>query len=205
MSSSSSSDQSKPPVRPEIKVIPKDGIFQPPYIPAPGCKGRNTNKLSVLKNSIMKSVWKHQHAWPFHFPVDTVKLGIPDYFDIIKKPMDLGTIRKRLDNMYYWDAEEGIQDFILMFTNCYTYNKGGEDIVLMAKNLEKFFVSKVKTLPSEEVVLDSEGGVKTVKPKPPVISKPAPPVTPGLPGQVTKPPPLSSTPSLPTPQVRHHQ
>ena len=75
----------------------------------------------------------------------------------------------------------------------------------MAKNLEKFFVSKVKTLPSEEVVLDSEGGVKTVKPKPPVISKPAPPVTPGLPGQVTKPPPLSSTPSLPTPQVRHHQ
>merc|ERR1712079_308551 len=58
----------------------------------------------------MKSMWKHHHAWPFHFPVDTVKLGLPDYFEIIKKPMDLGTIRKRLDNNYYWEAQECVQD-----------------------------------------------------------------------------------------------
>ena len=172
MASSASSD--KPPARPEVKVIPKDGIFQPPTQPPPGCRGRNTNKLSGLKNTIMKSMWKHQHAWPFHFPVDTVKLNIPDYFNIIKKPMDMGTIRKRLDNNYYWEAEECIQDFIQMFTNCYTYNKAGEDIVLMAKNLEKFFVSKVKTLPSEEIVIESADS----KPKPKPVSKP--PTTPSL-------------------------
>jgi hypothetical protein len=55
-----------------------------------------------LKNTLVKGMWKHQHGWPFHLPVDTVKLRLPDYFTIIKKPMDLGTIKKRLDHNYYW-------------------------------------------------------------------------------------------------------
>jgi hypothetical protein len=42
---------------------------------------------------IISSLWKNNHAWIFHEPVDPVKLGIPDYFDIIKNPMDLGTIK----------------------------------------------------------------------------------------------------------------
>lgn len=25
----------------------------------------------------MKGMWKHQFAWPFHVPVDPVKLGLP--------------------------------------------------------------------------------------------------------------------------------
>ena len=88
--------------------------------------------------------------------------------------MDIGTIKKRLDNNYYWEAQECIQDFKQMFTNCYIYNKPGEDIVIMAKSLEKFFISKVRTLPTEEIVIDSEGGIKSVKPKP--ISKPPTPL-----------------------------
>jgi hypothetical protein len=64
--------------------------------------GRVTNQTQFLKNTVVKGMWKHQHGWPFHLPVDTVKLRLPDYFDIIKKPMDLGTIKKRLDNNYYW-------------------------------------------------------------------------------------------------------
>lgn len=69
---------------------------------------------------------KHQHGWPFLNPVDTVKLGLPDYFKIIKRPMDMGTIKKRLENNYYWAAAECIEDTNLMFTNCYMYNKPGE-------------------------------------------------------------------------------
>lgn len=37
--------------------------------------------------------------------------------------MDLGTIKKRLENNYYWTASECMQDFNAMFTNCYIYNK----------------------------------------------------------------------------------
>jgi hypothetical protein len=58
--------------------------------------------------------------------------------------MDLGTIKKRLENNYYWSAKECIQDFNTMFTNCYVYNKPGEDVVVMAQTLEKLFLTKVK-------------------------------------------------------------
>lgn len=33
------------------------------------------------------------YAWPFYKPVDADVLGLHDYHDIIKKPMDLGTIK----------------------------------------------------------------------------------------------------------------
>lgn len=41
--------------------------------------------------------------------------------------MDMGTIKKRLENSYYWSASECMQDFNTMFTNCYIYNKVGSE------------------------------------------------------------------------------
>jgi len=38
----------------------------------------------------------------------------------------MGTIKKRLDSMHYNSAQECIDDFNQMFTNCYTYNKPNE-------------------------------------------------------------------------------
>jgi hypothetical protein len=42
---------------------------------------------------------------------------------VIKNPMDMGTIKRRLENNYYRSASECMQDFNTMFTNCYIYNK----------------------------------------------------------------------------------
>lgn len=77
--------------------------------------------------------------------------SVQDYHKIIKKPMDLGTIKKRLENNYYRESRECLNDFKTMFTNCYVYNKPGEDIVLMAQALEKIFLTKVADMPKEEV------------------------------------------------------
>jgi len=33
------------------------------------------------------------YAWPFYKPVDAELLGLHDYHEIIKKPMDLGTVK----------------------------------------------------------------------------------------------------------------
>jgi hypothetical protein len=43
---------------------------------------------------------KHE-AWIFLEPVDPVKLGITDYFRLIAKPMDLGTIKENLRKHTY--------------------------------------------------------------------------------------------------------
>lgn len=42
---------------------------------------------------ILNNVWKLKGAFYFHSPVDPVRLKIDDYFEIIKKPMDFGTIK----------------------------------------------------------------------------------------------------------------
>uniref|UniRef100_A0A3Q3WZV2 Bromo domain-containing protein n=1 Tax=Mola mola TaxID=94237 RepID=A0A3Q3WZV2_MOLML len=95
----------------------------PPEYINPARPKRQTNQLQYLLKMVVKALWKHQFAWPFHAPVDAVKLNLPDYYTIIKTPMDMGTIKKRLENSYYWNAQECIQDFNTMFTNCYIYNK----------------------------------------------------------------------------------
>ncbi|XP_022084196.1 bromodomain-containing protein 4-like [Acanthaster planci] len=115
--------------------------------------GRMTNQLQYLQKTVMKALWKHQFAWPFHAPVDPEKLSLPDYFKIIKHPMDLGTIKKKLESNSYYSAKDCISDFNLMFTNCYVYNKPGEDVVLMGQALEKLFLTKVAQMPQEEVEL----------------------------------------------------
>ncbi|XP_008634555.2 PREDICTED: bromodomain-containing protein 2 [Corvus brachyrhynchos] len=102
----------------------------PPEVSNPKKPGRITNQLQYLHKVVMKALWKHQFAWPFRQPVDAVKLGLPDYHKIIKQPMDMGTIKRRLENNYYWGAAECMQDFNTMFTNCYIYNKP-------TKNLKK--------------------------------------------------------------------
>ncbi|XP_035523762.1 bromodomain-containing protein 3a isoform X2 [Morone saxatilis] len=123
----------------------------PPEVSNPTKPGRRTNQLQFMQNVAIKSLWRHQFAWPFYQPVDAVALGLSDYHTIITSPMDLGTIKKRLENNYYWSASECMQDFNTMFTNCYIYNKPTDDIVLMALALEKIFLQKVAQMPQNEV------------------------------------------------------
>ncbi|CAG5018839.1 unnamed protein product [Parnassius apollo] len=132
---------------------------------APRRQGRITNQLQFLQKNVIKAVWKHKFAWPFHQPVDAKKLNLPDYHKIIKKPMDLGTIKKRLESNYYYSAQECIQDFNTMFTNCYVYNKPGEDVVVMAQTLEKLFLNRIAQMDKEEKEIEvpsnsAKAGVK---------------------------------------------
>ncbi|NWU04508.1 BRDT protein, partial [Urocynchramus pylzowi] len=112
--------------------------------------GCQTNQLQYLQRVVMRAVWRHNFSWPFHQPVDAAALNLPDYYTIIKKPMDLGTIKKRLEHNYYTKAAECIEDFKTMFWNCYMYNKPGDDIVFMAEELEKVFMQKIAHMPPEE-------------------------------------------------------
>uniref|UniRef100_A0A8C6T5P3 Bromodomain containing 4 n=1 Tax=Neogobius melanostomus TaxID=47308 RepID=A0A8C6T5P3_9GOBI len=169
---------------------------------------RQTNQLQFLLKVVVKSLWKHQFAWPFQAPVDAIKLNLPDYYSIIKIPMDMGTIKKRLENSYYRNAQECIQDFNTMFTNCYIYNKPGDDIVLMAEALEKAFLQKVSEMPQEEIeiaVMTGKGRGRGRKDsglnlKPGAIIDPSS-TTPQTRGLSSLPIPQSRGPALGTPSL----
>lgn len=36
-----------------------------------------TNQLTFIKRTVFPTVFKHSYAWPFHKPVDVVKLNLP--------------------------------------------------------------------------------------------------------------------------------
>ncbi|XP_010732649.1 bromodomain testis-specific protein isoform X1 [Larimichthys crocea] len=140
----------------DVKVCPTpSGNPPPPEVINPKKPGRVTNQLQYLEKVVIKALWRHQFSWPFRQPVDAVALRLPDYYTIITNPMDLSTINKRLQNKYYWRALECIQDFNTMFTNCYVYNRPGDDIVFMAQTLEKLFLQKVSQMPQQECEVPS--------------------------------------------------
>ncbi|KAM5322679.1 bromodomain testis-specific protein [Glossophaga mutica] len=131
----------------------------PEYINAKK-NGRWTNQLQYLQRIVLKALWRHSFSWPFQQPVDAVKLKLPDYYAIVKNPMDLRTIKKRLEHKYYVQASECIEDFNTMFSNCYLYNKPGDDIVLMAQALEKLFKQKILHMPQEEQVVSGKERIR---------------------------------------------
>lgn len=78
-------------------------------------------------------------ALPFAEPVDWRALELFDYPKIVRKPMDLGTVKRKLDKHQYEDIEECAQDIRLIWNNCKTYNADGSDFYLLAESLSKRF------------------------------------------------------------------
>nr|TKW36969.1 hypothetical protein SEVIR_1G016300v2 [Setaria viridis] len=90
-------------------------------------------------SSLLSRLMKHKFAWVFNKPVDAVGLGLHDYFEIIRHPMDLGTIRGRLSHGQYRNPKEFAEDVRLTFQNAMTYNPKGHDVHIMAEQLLGIF------------------------------------------------------------------
>lgn len=105
---------------------------------------RIDRKGSMQCVTLVKSLISHSYGWVFSKPVDPVALNIPDYFTIISHPMDLGTIKSKLEKNLYSDIEEVAADVRLTFSNAMTYNPPGNDVYLMANELSKIFDRKWK-------------------------------------------------------------
>nr|6DBC_A Chain A, Bromodomain-containing protein 2 [Homo sapiens]6DDJ_A Chain A, Bromodomain-containing protein 2 [Homo sapiens]6WWB_A Chain A, Bromodomain-containing protein 2 [Homo sapiens]7VRM_A Chain A, Bromodomain-containing protein 2 [Homo sapiens]7VS0_A Chain A, Bromodomain-containing protein 2 [Homo sapiens] len=101
-------------------------------------------------NGILKELLSKKHAayaWPFYKPVDASALGLHDYHDIIKHPMDLSTVKRKMENRDYRDAQEFAADVRLMFSNCYKYNPPDHDVVAMARKLQDVFEFRYAKMP----------------------------------------------------------
>ena len=79
---------------------------------------------------------------PFADPVDWVTLKIPEYPKIIKWPMDLGTMEKKLAASEYRNAKHFELDMRLMFNNCYLFNATTDLVYQMGKRYEAIFDAK---------------------------------------------------------------
>ncbi|KAF4358095.1 hypothetical protein F8388_009378 [Cannabis sativa] len=99
---------------------------------------------SLVKASFKQSMHDHVDAWPFKEPVDA--RDVPDYYDIIKDPMDLRTLSKRVESeQYYVTLEMFIADVKRMFVNARTYNSPETIYYKCSTRLETHFQSKVQS------------------------------------------------------------
>lgn len=100
-------------------------------------------------SALLEKLMKHKHGWVFNAPVDAKALGLLDYFTIIKHPMDLGTVKSRLNKNWYKSPKEFAEDVRLTFHNAMTYNPKGQDVNTMADLLLQMFEEKWAVIEAE--------------------------------------------------------
>lgn len=101
-------------------------------------------KISKLFLPLLEKLYNQDPAGePFRKPVDVVKYRVPDYYKLIHHPIDLTTIRQRLENHeYQGDAWRFIADMQLLFANAYIFNKRGTVVYDFTNKLNKIWTNE---------------------------------------------------------------
>lgn len=126
----------------EGSILP-EGDYDPPEGSE---KGLPKHQMKYAA-SVLRSVKRLKDASAFLAPVDPVKLNIPTYFDVIQKPMDLGTMEKKLHAGDYESVSQFVGDFELIMLNCMTFNGNDSFISGMARNVKGSFIKHMAHMP----------------------------------------------------------
>eukprot|EP00567_Pseudictyota_dubia_P016764 CAMPEP_0197462860 /NCGR_PEP_ID=MMETSP1175-20131217/60214_1 /TAXON_ID=1003142 /ORGANISM="Triceratium dubium, Strain CCMP147" /LENGTH=212 /DNA_ID=CAMNT_0042998465 /DNA_START=43 /DNA_END=677 /DNA_ORIENTATION=+ len=102
---------------------------------------------------LVAQIYAKSDAEPFREPVDWKSLGLFDYPQIIKKPMDLGQVKRKIETGKYGAIHDAAEDVRLIWKNCMQYNADGSDFFILAQNMSKKFEDKFAKLQKD---LDSK-------------------------------------------------
>lgn len=152
----------------------------------PGEKSASNQNSSGSKNRqvsyclrLVKDLMRLKDGYAFSRPIDQLWAldQLPGYFDIVKQPMDLGTIRHWLEKNHYmrtsgkeeveevvFDLDAFKSDVCLVFGNAKAYNRPGDLFYESASRLLEKFEGKMKQMPSSEE-LDHQAAKKNKKRK----------------------------------------
>ncbi|KAG0147815.1 hypothetical protein CROQUDRAFT_655590 [Cronartium quercuum f. sp. fusiforme G11] len=170
-----------------IKLVPS--LVKKPK-PAPKPKKFQASGMTIpdhkLCQSLLKKLASNPLGAPFRRPVDPIRQGAPDYFNIISNPMDFKTMSDKLEMGQYPDREAFRDDFNLVIQNCKTYNLA--DSPLVTRHAEPMKVMFDKQWERSEKTMNAvqakgiggtgTGWMKPTDPKPLLPSTNAPPLAP---------------------------
>lgn len=98
--------------------------------------------------SVFDKLQTHPSYFAFGAPVNAELLQIPTYHEIIRRPMDFGTIRERYNKGGYDNPNQILRDVKLVFYNCYLFNLPDDVVTQMGRDLQTEFnrLSKARGL-----------------------------------------------------------
>lgn len=70
-------------------------------------------------------------------------MSLQDYFDIVKNPMDLSTIKRKLDTGQYQEPWQYVDDVWLMFNNAWLYNRKTSRVYKFCTKLAEVFEQEI--------------------------------------------------------------
>ena len=99
---------------------------------------------------IMQELLSYRISLMFSQPVDPERDECPDYLTIIKNPMDLGTIVKKIESNSYQTVAEWRNDVHQVWENAYTYNRRNSLVGILAQQLESIFKNLTEFVTEDE-------------------------------------------------------
>jgi len=185
-------------IKPKPLPVPKDVSLPPPVVeksvvaslpPKAQSEDRPRKAVQTMPPEHVRQcrrVWKkmvtHKSSLHFRSPVDPIAENIPTYPNIVKHPMDLGTIKNKLDGGNYGSLQSFEEDVRLMINNCfkfnqigtYVYNEGQELETVFEKEWTDILVSAGATVPELNItIVETPKKVSTSSAPIPVAHAPA--------------------------------
>lgn len=106
--------------------------------------------LSELKRKqileIIDNILSYRTSIFFDHPVDPVLDQLPNYFKVVKKPMDLGTIRNKIEQNEYDSVASFIADVELVWSNAILFNGRNSIIFSIVRYLQTKFKEQTEFL-----------------------------------------------------------
>ncbi len=103
---------------------------------------RFQNVIGMLHSQISQ----HRNGTIFHNPIKPSEA--PDYYDIVKRPVDLKTIKSRVKDGVIANSLEFQRDIYLMFANAMIYNRPGSDVYIMAEDVGQWLLGETLLIQS---------------------------------------------------------
>lgn len=119
--------------------------------------GAITQRMTIVQHRICIQITEKIMSLPIatHFckPVNPELDGAPDYFEIIKKPMDLSLVLRKLREDQYQTVEKWKEDMNQIWKNATTYNDPTRPIYAIARELNEYFRRRCEVIPKNETEL----------------------------------------------------
>ena len=156
---------------------PEPAAAQPSFNLQPESREDWGDMTDLQRKSILdglRNLKKGKHAGAYAKPVDPVALNLPTYTQVIKTPMDLGTIEQKLKANQYPSVADYVADFNVMVQNSITFNGLAHPVAQAGTNLRAQLGAQLKKMPKAGVPAPREANQKAKRTSLPAVTREVP-------------------------------